>query len=216
MTHEQSPTAETYGDFQLAYMTLNMSLFDGALPDVMFTLARTRHANGYVMPEGFNAMHDGETVAEIGLNPQTFAERTAEQILSTIAHEMVHLDQHLNGKPSPYGYHNKEFARRMLAIGLQTSDTGQPGGNDVGQHMTHYILDGGPFQVTARKLIADGWAIRYTSPVESDMDKTRRVARKASKTRYSCPCCKANAWGRPGLLIACGTGHPVDAMHEAD
>ena len=214
MTNE--PTLETYGDFQLAYRQLNMSLFDGVLPDVMFTLARTRHANGYVMPEGFNAMSDGETVAEIGLNPSTFAHRTAEEILSTIAHEMVHLDQHLHGKPSPHGYHNKEFARRMLAIGLQASDTGKPGGNDVGQHMTHYIIEGGRFQSVARQLIRDGWQVRYTSPVESDDDKARRVARKASKTKYTCSHCGANAWGRPGLLIACGTGHAVAVMQEAD
>lgn len=214
MTNE--PTLETYGDFQLAYRQLNMSLFDGVLPDVMFTLARTRHANGYVMPEGFNAMSDGETVAEIGLNPSTFAHRTAEEILSTIAHEMVHLDQHLHGKPSPYGYHNREFANRMRAIGLQASATGKPGGAEVGQHMTHYIIDGGRFQSIARSLIALGWQVRYTSPVESDDDKARRVARKASKTKYNCPCCDANAWGRPGLAIACATGHAPVVMDEMD
>jgi len=211
MTHDHSPTPETYGDFQLAYQTLNMALFDGRLPDVMFTLARTRHAYGYVMPEGYTAQGDpASTIAEIGLKPATFAERTAEEILSTIAHEMVHLDQHLNGKPSPFGYHNREFARRMLAIGLMTSDTGKPGGAQVGQHMTHYILDGHAFQITARQLIADGWAVRYTSPVETDDDKARRVARKASKTRYTCPCCKTNVWGKPGLGIVCdGPDHAI-------
>lgn len=215
MTSE--PTLETYGDFQLAYQTLNMQLFDGALPDVMFTLARTRHANGYVMPEGYNALADQTSkVAEIGLNPETFSHRTAEQILSTIAHEMVHLDQHLHGKPSPFGYHNREFANRMKAIGLQTSDTGEPGGNEVGQRMTHYVIGGGAFQTVARQLISDGWQVRYASPAETDDDKRRRAARKASKTKYTCSHCGANAWGRPGLLIACGTGHAVAVMGEAN
>jgi predicted SprT family Zn-dependent metalloprotease len=168
------------------------------------------------MPEGFNAMSDGETVAEIGLNPSTFAHRTAEEILSTIAHEMVHLDQYLHGKPSPHGYHNREFATRMRLIGLQASATGKPGGAEVGQHMTHYIIDGGRFQSVARQLIADGWQVRYTSPVESDDDKARRVARKASKTRYTCPHCKANAWGKPGLAIICATGHDIVFMRAAD
>lgn len=204
MTHDHSPTPETYGDFQLAYQTLNMALFGGVLPDVMFTLARTRHAYGYVMPEGYAASNDpSSSVAEIGLNPATFAERTAEEILSTIAHEMCHLDQYLHGKPSPFGYHNRDFAKRMFAIGLQTSDTGKPGGKPVGQHMTHYIIDGGAFQTVARQLIADGWQVRYTAPTETDDDKARRVARKASKTRYTCLSCGTNAWGKPGLRIMC-------------
>lgn len=206
-THDPNPTAETYGDFQLAYQVLNMNLFGGVLPDVMFTLARTRHANGYVMPEGFTphpAHGDASsTVAEIGLNPETFAYRTAEEVLSTIAHEMVHLDQYLHGRPSPHGYHNREFADRMQAIGLQTSDTGKPGGATVGQKMTHYVIEGGPFQRVAAQLIADGWAIRYTSPEISDDEKRRKVARKASKTRYRCLQCGTNVWGKPGLRLVC-------------
>tara|TARA_R110000868_G_scaffold142532_3_gene359947 strand:- start:1951 stop:2613 length:663 start_codon:yes stop_codon:yes gene_type:complete len=220
MTHDYSPTAETYGDFQTAYQALNMALFDGRLPDVMFTLARTRHANGYIIPEGFNQItgaSDAQSVAEIGLNPETFAERTAEQVLSTIAHEMVHFDQHLNGKPSPYGYHNKEFARLMLDIGLQTSDTGKPGGRPVGPHMTHYVIEGGRFQREAQDLIAQGWALRYASPVMTDDAKQRKTARKASKTKYHCFHCGANAWARPGARIACGEhGDALPTMHAHD
>jgi hypothetical protein len=82
--------------------------------------------------------------------------------------------------------------------------------------MTHYIIDGGRFQNVARALIADGWQVRYTSPVESDDDKARRVARKASKTKYNCPVCDANAWGKPGLTIGCATGHALVVMTETD
>ncbi len=202
------PTVEAYGDFQRAYQCLNMALFGGALPDVMFTLARTRHANGYVVPEGFTPMADSSQththIAEIGLNPETFAHRTAEQVLSTIAHEMCHLAQYLDGKASPNGYHNRDFSERMLAIGLQTSDTGKPGGLPIGQRMTHYIIDGGAFQTEARRLIEqEGWTLRYTSPVLSDDDRARKAARKASKTKYTCPVCQSNAWARPGARLMC-------------
>lgn len=206
--HDYSPTAETYGDFQEAYQALNMALFDGRLPDVMFTLARTRHANGYIIPEGFNQIvGDNQTIAEIGLNPETFAHRTAEEVLSTIAHEMCHFDQHLNGRPSPFGYHNREFSRMMFAIGLQTSDTGKPGGAPVGPRMTHYVIDGGPFQQEAQRLIAQGWALRYASPTVDEEEKRRKAARKASKTKYTCPSCGANAWAKPGAQLHCGESH---------
>lgn len=204
MTQDTStPTIETYGDFQLAYMHLNLALFGGALPDVIFTLARTRHANGYIIPEGFNTTINGETVAEIGLNPETFLRRTAKEILSTIAHEMVHLHQFLNGKPSPHGYHNRQFADMMQAVGLTASDTGKPGGNPTGQNMSHYINPGEAFDRAADDLIARGWEIRYTAPEMSDDDKARKVQRKASKTKYTCPECGANAWAKPGMQLLC-------------
>lgn len=200
-----TPTIETYGDFQHAYQQLNLALFGGALPDVIFTLARTRHANGYVIPEGFNTIgQNGETVAEIGMNPETFERRTAKQILSTVAHEMCHLDQHIAGDASPHGYHNMDFHRRMLAIGLHTSDTGEPGGAVTGQKMTHYVIEGGPFDQAADELIAQGWQVRYAAPEISEDERARRVQRKASKTKYTCPHCGANAWARPNAKLICG------------
>ena len=42
-------------------------------------------------------------------------------------------------QPGRTGYHNREWASKMLEVGLVPSDTGQPGGKQTGQHMTHYI-----------------------------------------------------------------------------
>jgi hypothetical protein len=39
---------------------------------------------------------------------------------------MVHLWQHHHGKPSRTGYHNKEWATMMKAVGLIPSDTAAP------------------------------------------------------------------------------------------
>ena len=207
MTNDFSPTAESYADFQTAYAALNMALFGGDLPDVMFTLARSRHANGYIIPEGFSALTDSSKIAEIGLNPSTFAHRTPLQILSTIAHEMVHFAQYLDGAMPANGYHDKDFARRMCAIGLWPSSTGKPGGRTTGFKMSHYIVPG-PFETVASDLIAKGWTVRYTSPIETEADRTARARRNASKTRYVC-LCGARIWGRPGLTLTCSSdGHP--------
>ena len=86
---------------------------------------------------GASASKDGKEVTdEIALNPSHFRDRSTEQSLSTLVHEMTHLEQHHFGKPSRAGYHNKQWAGMMKAVGLIPSDTGAPGGKEVGQKVT--------------------------------------------------------------------------------
>ncbi len=115
-----SPTLSQYGDFQAAFEHFNLELFGGALPDTMLTLARTRHASGYVIPDGFHIRGEegGEKTPEIGLNPVRFANRTAIQILGALAVEMVKLAQHVEGTASKDGYLNKDFYVRCSALGI--------------------------------------------------------------------------------------------------
>ena len=91
---------------------------------------------------------------------------------------MVHLWQHHFGKPSRAGYHNKEWAEKMHAVGLHPSDTGQPGGKETGQQMTHYIAPGGPFQAAFADLDAEGFDALY---VELWGDAEARKKRKRLK-----------------------------------
>jgi len=215
----QAPTISQYGDFQAAYEHLNNDLFGGILPDVMFTLARTRHANGYIIPEGFNASTrtEGEHVAEIGLNPETFGNRTAVEVLSTLAHEMAHLAMHLEGNTPKNGYHCKRWGRQMKAIGLHPSHNGKPGGKETGVKMTHYILHGAPFEVSAHALLSAGWRLNYYAQPVTEQEKARKRKQRASKTAYACPRCEARAWGKPGLRIHCGDhGISIVPMHPED
>ena len=93
---------------------------------------------------------------EIALNPAHFAGRTPAEMLSTLVHEMAHLWQHHFGKPSRSGYHNKEWAAKMREIGLIPTDTGQPGGKDTGQKVTHNIEEGGRFDQACTAFLATG------------------------------------------------------------
>ena len=43
------------------------------------------------------------------------------------------------------GNTNKEWAAKMREIGLIPSDSGQPGGKDTGQKVTHYVEESGRF-----------------------------------------------------------------------
>src|SRR3954464_9396682 len=109
-------------------------------------MQRHKGAYGYFSGERFAKTTNPEEFAdEIALNPVHFATRKPIEVLSTLAHEMVHLWQHHTGKPPRKGYHDKEWATKMREIGLIPTDTGEVGGKETGQKMTHVINENGRF-----------------------------------------------------------------------
>jgi hypothetical protein len=136
----------------------------------------------------------------LALNPDAFEGRSDMEILSTLVHEMCHCWQEAFGKPSRRGYHNREWADKMIAIGLMPSDTGEPDGRQTGQRVTHYILDEGPFAQAATALLRDGYRLHWQS-------SGRARPGHQSKLKYSCPVCGQNVWGKPGVLVYCAACH---------
>jgi hypothetical protein len=53
---------------------------------------------GYLSPNRF-ANHAGAMAHELAMNPEWFAVSPPVEVLQTLAHEMVHLWQHVHGKP---------------------------------------------------------------------------------------------------------------------
>lgn len=70
---------------------------------------------------------------------------------------MCHLWQHHFGKPGRSRYHNKEWADKMRSIGLVPSNTGEEGGKDTGDQMTHFIDDKGLFAMVFEDLKIQGF-----------------------------------------------------------
>ncbi len=102
------------------------------------------------------------------------------------------------------GYHNKEWALLMRAVGLVASDTGAPGGREVGQQLSHYIEEGGAFARACAELVAQGFDPLYVELWTEGGEATRRQ-KAASKTKYTCPGCAANAWAKPDMHpVGCG------------
>jgi hypothetical protein len=199
------PTRHTYGGLDRACDFFNVALFDGTLPRCLITMQRHKGAYGYFAPDRFGT-RDGSTVAdEIALNPVHFGQVTLRDTLATLVHEQVHLWQRHFGKPSRNGYHNKEWAEKMRTVGLEPSSTGQPGGKDTGQKVSHYILDGGAFAKAFAELekqgVADLLADRWG---ESEAGKKTREKKNASKTAYVCPGCDLKAWAKPEASLMCG------------
>lgn len=199
-TETTAITPKQYQAFQTAYDFLNKELFAGELPQVLVTLQRKANSRGYFHPENFQGRSEQGIAHELAMNPDAFVGRTDEEIISTLAHEMAHVWQQEHGKPASGGYHNKEWAQKMVAIGLMPSDTGMVGGKQTGPKMTHYILPGEAYAKAFAKLASRGWRLDWQSTPATKEAK----AKLASKTKFSCPQCEQNAWGKPDSRLLCG------------
>lgn len=198
--NKNNPTDAQYTAMNDAYRFFNSRLFNSVLPDCLITMQRKGGTYGYFAGDRFGTA-DGKTVTdEIALNPSHFKCRTTPEVLSTLVHEMTHLWQHHFGKVSRGGYHNKEWAVKMREIGLIPSDTGQSGGKETGQRMSHYIEEDGPFAVHCAELLGQGFSLPF---VERWVEDKARKSKAKNKTKFVCEGCGAAAWGKPELRIIC-------------
>ena len=170
---------------------LNRSLFEGELPNCLITLQRSKKSYGYFCGDRFGRA-DGTLTDEIALNPSHFRDRPQEEVLATLAHEMVHLWQHHFGTPGRGRYHNREWAEKMKSIGLQPTSTGKDDGPETGDVMGHLIVPDGAFDRAVRKLLARGlvvlWIEQPEKPPAPDDDGMRMPkprARAASASAIS-------------------------------
>lgn len=214
-TNRAAPTATIADELQRAFDFYNGELFDGMLPDCVLKFHRNPRALGYFWAARYKST-DEHDAHELALNPDHIRERSLEEALSTLVHEMVHLWQQEFGKPGRKGYHNRQWADQMDSVGLTPTDTGQEGGKRTGQKMTHMIVAGGPFATATAKLLATGFALTWASfPAPKAESKTTR-------SKYVCPDCDTAVWGKPGLRIECqpcgremiGDGDTTDRERE--
>lgn len=195
MTNYQTPTAQTYTALEAAFDHFNKALFEGRLTPVMFTLTRKRGAHGYFWAEQFaNKDADLGRTHEIALNPQSM-DRSIEAVLSTLVHEMTHLEQEMYGTPGKKGFHNLAWAALMMRVGLTPTDGT---GKMTGRKITHSIDEGGPFEVAMADLMPFDIPF-FTAP----QDKAEKK-KDPSKVKFTCACCGAKAWAKVGSNLMCG------------
>ena len=223
-----TPTEEQYLALNGAYKYFNRKLFGGELPGCILNFSRKKNTHGFMAPERWRRVGEEEhSIHEISLTPTTLY-REPFEVFSTLVHEMAHLWQWDFGNPSRSGYHNKEWAVKMIEIGLIPSDTGQRGGKQTGQQMTHYIEKNGKYEKAFHSM-SKKFTLPFTS-LEGDImrsllsggagginvdggkrSKKSLMPRSRNKTKYSCPSCKVNVWGRPNLKIRC---EDCDQLYE--
>jgi predicted SprT family Zn-dependent metalloprotease len=189
-------TLEQYGSYQATWAYFNKVLFNNILQPCMLTFSRQSKTKGFFAPDRWRHV-EGEKGHEIALNPDVLT-RPLVETMSTLVHEMVHQWQQEHGHPSRRGYHNAEWADMMQALGLMPSDTGDPSGRRTGQRCSHYIVEGGLFLQAFEAMPEE-----YLIPWRSGVTPTDR-AKRNNKTKYQCPSCSVNVWGKPSLNVVCG------------
>lgn len=217
------PTTEQFFSFQELFNFFNVKLFDDKLPNVILNFSRQAGSAGFFAPNHWKRS-DGHKTHEISINPNTFS-AGKDYIISTLVHEMCHLWQESFGKPGAKGYHNREWADKMIEVGLIPSDTGLEGGKQLGTRMSDYIDEEGRLRDLLNVLPKDLWLPFETIEIlsyeqlldmvnmEDDPTKLEELnnqleeletAKKKLKLKYSCPDCGVNVWGKVGLNILCG------------
>ncbi len=216
-----TPTEEQFQSLNKAYQYFNQKLFEGILLGCILNFSRKRNTHGFLAPQRWRRVEEEEySTHEISLTPLTLY-RPPIEVFSTLVHEQVHLWQWEFGSPSRNGYHNKEWADKMEEVGLMPSHTGEVGGKRTGQRMTHYIIEGGQYQQAFNDM-PEEYTLPFTS-LEGDLfrslingkiptngkddPKTQRLKKlrtlSRNKTKYSCPSCRVNVWGKPNLNLRC-------------
>lgn len=214
-----SPTTQQFSAYELAYEYFNRVLFNHELPPVILNLSRKSKAMGFVAPFRWRSSETkpGEKgqIHELSINPEILCMNLIE-VYSTLVHEQCHIWQFSFGKPSRAGYHNKEWANKMITVGLMPSTTGEPGGKIVGQSMSDYPIEDGVFLKALDKMpeklkfpfISTEAEKKYLQ-MTSGMTSPTAIAQppsspKKNKVKYTCPNCQTNVWGKPELNIICG------------
>jgi SprT-like family len=165
-----------------AFEHFNEQLFDGMLSnDTMVKLQTKAHSDGYYVADEFGEREvDGNSAQhdEIGVNLRGLANRTIEEILGTMVHQMAHMAEFRlhGGASNKSSYHTKVWAQLMKSIGLIPSTTDAPGGPEIGHHVHHYIEPGGKSNRPPRS------CSRAASPCRSAISPRSRPA-PASRRR---------------------------------
>ncbi len=191
-----TPTLEQFTKYQKAWEWFNAELFGGTLQPCLLNFSRHRGSKGFFLPRRWSK--GGKEIHEISLNPDMLNE-PLEEVMGTLAHEMGHQWQWDHGSPPRNGYHDREWAEKMVNIGLIPSDTGEPGGKPTGQSMSHYIDPDGKF-IKALKRMPKEYVLPWISGGAASDEKPKKP--RAKKFRYTCPTCETNIWAEVEELNA--------------
>jgi hypothetical protein len=127
-----------------AYDYFNEALFDGTLPACSIWLSRKTPFAAF-FPSGGQGIGSGDRLHLIQINPDILT-RPPIFVMSVLVREQCHLWQWVHGKPFQGTCHDRQWSAKMESIGLMSSRTGRPGGKRTGHRLTHYVIEGGPFE----------------------------------------------------------------------
>lgn len=188
--------AELQAALQAAFNAINKDFYNGELEKVIITVKEGRKPG--VLGTFCTAkewIQNGVNRHEINIAANHIGERTVEETIITLMHEIVHLYNQQNGiqDTSRSGtYHNKKFKESAEAHGLIISKAPK-----IGWSMTEATPD-------TKKWIADNIPIKgfgiYKKATDSVGGKSKT---KQSYRKYVCPCCGLIVRATKDCNIAC-------------
>jgi hypothetical protein len=203
-------TSREYAAVQQAYDVFNHELFEGKLPAVEFVLlSQPRWAYdidftfGYFRSQRFTGRKG--LFGTIALNRSPIV--TEEGILSTLAHEMVHVWQFAFDRPRP-GAHNRDWGEKMRSIGLDPVENESLSPRDskcipgTGEHKRLKTPDGrdGSFALACRKL---GFKLKWEA-----CTRCRRNSYLSGSGVLLCAACERICAARETQLLLNFTDNP--------
>lgn len=165
-------------------------------------------------------------ISEIALNPDWLGQRSNLDILSTVVHEMCHLERLILDNNWTGSYHCTKWVAMMERVGLTPMALvkGKPNGKKTGHHVTHVIVDGGPFDKTARQFLKQHpnpfpieavTSFEDTGLVKKNPNRKSKVTSGGSRTSkfpFCCPKCDARIYGKKDTRAWCSGSE--EEIHE--
>lgn len=154
---------------------------------------------GHFHPESWTKHVDGLIVPEISINPEVMFEGLQETI-QTLVHEKCHQWQYAYGKPGKKGYHNAQFAQKMMAVGLKPicSDKNAKDGQVTGIKVHDKIIEDGLVDKFVKNLPEN-----LKLPFIGLSHGVKAAATTTAYVKYKCLVCSSSVRGKRGLNIKC-------------
>ncbi|OAS07699.1 hypothetical protein AYO08_10205 [Pseudomonas putida] len=184
-----------------AYQAINERFFSGSLPGCEIRFSTRQGSEGHYRP---GALPSGELCPALD-QIAVGAHLSSSKMIESLAHQACHQYRQHSGQPPRRAYHDQVWAEKMVEIGLQPSSTGLPGGQVIGQKVSHYLLEGGGLSLLIRELHDQGLNInlaRAAGPAGAG----RRSAQKKvwARTKYTCAGCNKSVLGGDQFNLVCG------------
>ena len=223
-------TTDQYTIIETIYAFYNKHLFDGKLSGCLFSFTRRKNTAGYFSPNSWIKRRTNGNVHEIAINPDTTNLKDNE-FHQTLVHEMVHQWQEEYGTPSRKCYHNKEWAEKMLEVGLIPFNVNNPE-KMIGQSVSDKLMEHGKLFYLIKKLDTENLLVplvpkRYSKPksIVSNNDGVgdsyeeeseipyEEPTKMGKKFKFTCKC-GINIWGKYELDVTCNLCSSVFEREE--
>ena len=172
------------------------------------TLQKNGRSRGYLHARQFASIQGDAMVDGIAMNSAYFRVRTPRETCSTLVHEMCHLWQAHFGKQRKPGYHDKQWAAKMLEIGLMPPLRAHlVASRPDKSHRLHHrwrSVRSGVRRVPSRTGAALGWGDALAPGAGPGAPKAKRI-------KFVCPSCGISHQLVPTADLKCA---PCDVRLE--